>query len=165
MRQRDQINEDDRMHGVEEINAERRMHGAAEKKVPDDRVKIKKRDWILALAILAAAGCLMLGMRLTHRQKGNTVEIRVDGALYSAYPLAQDQRYTIETAYGTNVIEVSDGAVFVTEADCVGHDCIRQGKISRCNETIVCLPHKLVVDITQRGGQQAQETEFDTVAK
>ena len=159
MRKQEPVNADEKSS----VFADGRKNGTEGKNVTDDRITIKKRDWILALVILAAAGCLMLGMRLAQRQKGTTVEVRVDGKLYSSYPIAQDRQYPIKTAYGTNVIEISGGTVSVTEADCAGHDCIRQGKISRCNETIVCLPHKLVVEITQRSGQQ--EEEFDTVAK
>ena len=56
--------------------------------------------------------------------------------------------FTVRTDLGTNVIEIKDGKVYVSEADCPDKLCVKQGPISKAGETIVCLPHKLVVRIT-----------------
>ena len=128
------------------------------------RTGIRKKDWIAALVILAAAGCLLLVFQMTKKQTGNYAEVRIDGALYGSYPLDQEKVFTIETDYGKNVIEIQDGAVSVTDADCDGHDCMRQGKIRRCSETIVCLPHKMVIEITRDRSKKEDKTDFDTVA-
>ena len=55
----------------------------------------------------------------------------------------------IETKYGTNVVSVKDKAVFVSNADCPDKICVKHREISRVGETIVCLPHKLVVEISE----------------
>ena len=44
-------------------------------------------------------------------------------------------------------------------ANCHNHDCMQQGSISKTGETIVCLPHKLVLEVT--GGEE----EFDVIAQ
>ena len=49
------------------------------------------------------------------------------------------------------MIEVSGGRVRVRDADCPDRLCVRMGWVSRDGESIVCLPHKLVV--TVRGGE------------
>ena len=41
----------------------------------------------------------------------------------------------------------------VAEANCGDHTCVRTGKISREGEVIVCLPHRLTVEI--QGGAPA----------
>ena len=58
-----------------------------------------------------------------------------------------------------NIISIKDGQVTISEADCPGGDCTRQGPISRTGETIVCLPHKVMIEIT--GGKK----EYDTVSR
>ena len=67
------------------------------------------------------------------------------------YPLAEDRRVTIGAA-DYNVLEIKDGAAAVAEANCGDHTCVRTGRISREGETIVCLPHRLVVRI--EGGDE-----------
>lgn len=69
-----------------------------------------------------------------------------DGNVYEM-PLAEDATRTVTTSLGTNVVEVADGRVRVREADCPNQDCVNQGWIGSSDQQIVCLPHKLYVDI------------------
>lgn len=48
---------------------------------------------------------------------------------------------------GYNIIEVRESAIGVTEADCPDKRCVKQGFTSRAEEPVVCLPHKLVLQI------------------
>ena len=132
----------------------------------EERRRINRRDWMLALVILAAACIMLLVFHFMRSPEGNCVEIRVNGSLYSTYPLGQDEIIDVSTAYGSNRVQIREGVVTVTEADCPGHDCMRQGSISRRNETIVCLPHKLVIEITNRadGTETGPDGGFDVVA-
>lgn len=66
-------------------------------------------------------------------------------------PLDEDATRTVETDLGTNVIEVKDGRVCVSEADCPNQDCVNQGWIESPSQQIVCLPHRLYVNVV--GGE------------
>ncbi len=66
---------------------------------------------------------------------------------YQALPLDEDATVTVESALGTNVVEVRDGQVRVREADCSNQTCVNQGWVSGQGQTIVCLPHKLTVQL------------------
>ena len=137
------------------------------------RTAVKRRDLILLLALLAAAGLLFLTFRLTRQSDGSLVEVRVNGELHSAYRLDEPCVFQVRTESGTNVFQIEDGAVYVLEADCPGQDCVRQGKISRRGEMIVCLPHRVVAEITAgnsaedagKPDESVVEDGFDTVAK
>ena len=48
---------------------------------------------------------------------------------------------------GSNIIVVDNGQVYMTDADCPDKLCERTGRISRTGESIVCLPHRVVVEI------------------
>ena len=48
----------------------------------------------------------------------------------------------------------------MVEADCPDKLCVHQKAISKNNETIICLPNKVVVQVTS-----GEESEFDSVAK
>ena len=60
--------------------------------------------------------------------------------------MAEDRTVTIGEA-DYNVLEISGGGAAVVEANCGDHTCVRTGTVSRTGETIVCLPHRLVVEI------------------
>ena len=69
---------------------------------------------------------------------------RVDlGAVTEPY------EFTVETEWGWNTVRVEPGAICVTDADCPGHDCVQQGAISNGMIPIVCLPHRLVIQIEE----------------
>lgn len=57
------------------------------------------------------------------------------------------QTIPIKTEYGYNLLEIGDERVRVIEADCPDKIDVKQGYISDIGETIVCLPHRLVIEI------------------
>ncbi len=108
---------------------------------------MKKADLILvAGAIVVAAGIWLFYS--VGAEKGKGVEITVDGESKAFLPLDENDSIRIDTDEGYNVITIKDGEVTVTEADCRDRICVEHKKIRKIGETIVCLPHKLVVTIT-----------------
>ena len=59
-----------------------------------------------------------------------------------------------------NVAVIKDGKVYMDRAGCDNQHCVQHQKISRGNEQIVCLPNKVILQITDDG-----ESEVDTVAE
>ena len=99
---------------------------------------------IVAVALAAATAANALGSAVDAR---TAVIQDADGNTFTM-PLSQDDVLTVASSAGTNVIEVQAGKVRVSEADCPNQDCVEQGWISKAGQQIVCLPHKLVVNIT-----------------
>ena len=99
---------------------------------------------IVAVALAAATAANALGSAVDAR---TAVIQDADGNTFTM-PLSQDDALTVTSSAGTNVIEVQAGKVRVSEADCPNQDCLEQGWISKAGQQIVCLPHKLVVNIT-----------------
>ena len=121
---------------------------------------MKKKDLILAGAVLLLAGILALALRLPKTENGNTMKVTVDGEVYGTYSLAENQTVKIQTGHGTNVLVIENGSAHMEEADCPDGYCKRQGTISRVNETIVCLPNQVVAEVSNPNG----ENELDDVA-
>ena len=78
-----------------------------------------------------------------------------DGATHEL-SLAQDSETTITTSLGMNVVVVENGTVYVRDADCDNHDCIRQGHIDAPGSQIICLPHKLWIEVVAPGDAPGQ---------
>ena len=121
--------------------------------------KTLKNDIVLILALLLLALLAWGALRLTKKPGGEAV-VTVDGVLVSTLPLSIEARLPVGAERGfLNVVEVADGRVRVVDADCPDRLCVRQGWIRYDGESIVCLPHKLIVSI--RGGGQ----DLDAVAR
>lgn len=113
---------------------------------------MKKMDLILIAAVLLAAAGIYL-FYSAGAEDGKVAVVTVDGEWKATLPLESSTEEsvqsstTIRTDWGYNIITVQNGQVFVKEADCRDHICVEHKKISKVGETIVCLPHKLVVEI------------------
>lgn len=115
---------------------------------------MKKADIFLAAGALAAAAGIYL-FYSAGAGAGGGAKVTVDGETAAFLPLDQDDSLRIETAQGYNTVTIQGGTVMVTEADCRDQICLEHKKISRTGETIVCLPHKLVVEVTGNGPAEA----------
>jgi len=109
--------------------------------------------WVVIIAVLLAlsfGGALLLA-----RDGGETAAVYQDGKLLRSIDLsAVDAPYTfvIEGPGGSNTVEVERGRIRVSHADCPDQVCVRQGWLTSA-APIVCLPHKLVIELTGSGGE------------
>lgn len=103
------------------------------------------RDILVVAALLAVAAVCAAVMALT-AVPGAHVCVRVDGEELARYPLSQDRRVTLEYG-GTNELVIEGGRARIESADCPDKVCVRTAPISEVGQTVVCLPHKLVVVI------------------
>ncbi len=93
------------------------------------------------------------------RTAGDQLDISCDGRLFGSYPLSEDREITVERDGQIKKITIEDGAVSMSFSDCQGQDCVQQGAISQTGESIICLPNKVVLQIS--GGTR----QYDTIAR
>lgn len=123
-------------------------------------VKKLKADILILGMILAVA---FLTWFLPHMAENDTsgseVVVLRDGNEIGRYSLSADAIITLRgTDNSYNLILVSEGSVKVTDADCPDQLCVRQRSISKSGESIICLPHKLVITI-----DSPEESDIDAV--
>ena len=105
--------------------------------------------WIVILAFIAAASA---GAYIAGGEEGTVAALYIDGELYETIDLSAvvlPYEKTIETEYGWNTVRVSHGAIEVSAADCREQVCVNQGTITDSLVPIVCLPHRLVIQIEE----------------
>ena len=108
---------------------------------------MKKNDFLLILCVLVLAGAVFLWNNLVQGDNGGSAVVYVDGEASATYVLHTDGEYVIDTEYGQNLLVIQDGKADMTEADCPDGLCVKQHSINKTGETIVCLPHRVVVEI------------------
>ncbi len=110
-----------------------------------------KNDIILAVSILGLSAVCFAIFLLTMKN-GKYVSVSVDGREVFKESINATIEKTITTgADGAeeNVLVISDGKAYVKSATCPDKICVGHRKISKTGESIVCLPHKVVVSITE----------------
>lgn len=115
-----------------------------------DKKRKARNDLILAalIIVIAVAGLLLLNMT---KESGNSVSVKIDGEETVSFPLSQDTEYVIRTGENNenrNILVIKDGKAFISEADCPDGICKRYKAVSFVGETIVCLPHRVVIEVT-----------------
>lgn len=111
----------------------------------------------LLIALISFAAMSLAG------KKGGQVRVTVDSEEYGTYSLAKDQEISISGDGWENILVIEDGAAKMTKADCPDKICVSHGKISKKGETIVCLPHKVVVEVISSDTEDG--TEPDVISK
>ena len=129
-------------------------------------VKKKKRDIIFIGVLLVVALIAFFVVDKFIKKEGNKVVIKVDGEIVKIVNLT-DTNNIIVNGYdgGTNTVVIENGTVYMTEADCPDKICVNTGKISKIGETIVCLPHRVVVEIQGEVSQSDSDDSIDSVVK
>lgn len=115
---------------------------------------IRKADVVLAVCLILI--CVILSIYVYGLgSTGSSVLVRYDGEEYGTYSLDEDRTVEIDTKDGHNQLTIHQGKALMTEANCPDGYCKNQhkkeGGISLSNQTIVCLPNKIVVTIESRG--------------
>ena len=108
-----------------------------------------RNDIILALSVLTFAAAALIIFH-SCSSGGKTVNVVINGDVLKSYSLSEDARATISTgdsSSGVNVLVIKDGKVYVESANCRDQICVEHAPISKSGETIVCLPHSVVIEI------------------
>ncbi len=115
-------------------------------------VKRRKNDLILIFAALLLAAALW-GALAVFRSEGAYALVTVNGEEYGRYALDKDTQQSIISGEHSNLLVISEGGARISEADCPDKLCVNQGEIRYSGQSIICLPHKVVVEIV--GGERS----------
>lgn len=99
-----------------------------------------------------------------HGKSGAQIRVSVNNKEYGVYSLDRDQTIKLANEDGENIIVIEDGKASMTKADCPDKICVNHAAISKKGETIVCLPHKVVVEVINETGTQ-KKNQIDIISK
>ncbi len=123
----------------------------------------KRNDLLLIGLLLIVA--LLIGMGYGFIQGKETKQpvavVTVDGKEYGRFPLDKDTQERIEFSDGSyNILVICDGVADMTEASCPDKICVSHRSISKKNESITCLPNKVIITI-----ENGKESDLDFMAQ
>ena len=118
-----------------------------------------KNDLILIASLLVILSLVGLAFYFL-RGEGDTVTVEIDGKPYGTYALSEDRTVEIRTGEGgeaLNLLVIKDGKAFVETATCPDGICAAHKPIFREGESIVCLPHRVVVIVRTTSDKDAPD--------
>lgn len=134
----------------------------------DECMKIMKRLDILIIGLLIIVSFVPY---LMFKNKNKDIDenklyaiVTVNGEVKAEIDLSaeKDDEFMIETSEGNNKIVVHDGGISIVEADCSDGVCVHQGIAKRPGDMIVCLPHRVIIEIV---GTDNSEKEQDIISR
>ena len=84
-----------------------------------------------------------------------------DGEVLYSFDLSKEENRSFVIEYGdsSNTVEIKDGKIRVSEAECPDKTCVRTGWLSSSAMPIVCLPNHLIIEFAD------ENSEIDALAE
>ena len=134
-----------------------------EKQTEQQNNQHKINDLLLIGILLIAALIIGLGYGFIQGRetKQPVAVVIIDGKEYGRFPLDQDTREHIELSDGSyNILVIENGVADMTEASCPDKICVNHKSINKKNESITCLPNKVIITI-----ENGKESDVDFMAQ
>lgn len=121
---------------------------------------LKPWDGVIILLLILSSFLPILIFGQTQTATKEAV-LRVDGTEIKRFDLVEGQKsytYLYEDEDGDyNLLEIDGDRIRIKEANCGDQICVRRGWASKNGETIVCLPHKMVIEIQASDGSETDD--------
>lgn len=123
---------------------------------------IHKKEVVLLVVIFCFIAVFASVFYGKSRHAGDKVIVKIDNEICYEYDLNETQEVFIAVdEEATNTLLIKNGEADMIDANCPDHLCVNMKAISKDGESIVCLPHKLIVEIQSEENQ----SELDTMAQ
>lgn len=105
---------------------------------------------IIVLLVLSFSPEIFFGYKFRKEYNSTYAEITIQGKVYKRIPLSAhkgEEEFVISTENGDNIVKIKDASITIIDADCLDQVCVQVGYISKPGQNIVCLPHKVMIEI------------------
>ncbi len=117
---------------------------------------MKKKDIILIIGVIIIALLSILVNKMINSGKSDMVVIYVDNKLYKEFPINENKSIEINRGKNKNTVYIHNKGVEMSHANCQDKVCVKTGFIKNPGESIVCLPHKVSIEIVSKGKDKKQ---------
>ena len=127
-------------------------------------MKIRKGDIIVILGLIVLSFGLNFAIyKASSNYKGDMLVVEQDGKVIKKLPMDKDTEYTVNYGGHYNTIVIKDKKAYIKEADCQDQICTHMHPIEKEGQTIICLPHRLYLELESHGDKKKNEDAIDKV--
>jgi len=115
-------------------------------------MRVRKTDGIIIILFILAATIFYGINRYNDNNLYNEkyAMIYSDNKLYKKIDLSNNdftEKFQIDNRYGKNTVEIINGDIRMIDSNCQDKICVKSGLINKPGQSIICLPHKLVIEV------------------
>ncbi len=103
---------------------------------------MKKWDFIIIFSTIAMSLTIFLCITLIG-STGETITISQNNSIVYEGRLSVNKQVKLST----NTVEIKDGKVKMDYSTCKNQICVKHRHISKKDESIICLPNKVIIEI------------------
>ena len=104
---------------------------------------------IVFLVLMSGIGTIIYKQHV--KSTHNFAVIKIDGKIIQTIDLnavKSRKEWLVYNKPGSyNLIEILTGKIRIKDANCLNKICVKEGWISQAGQILVCLPHKLIINI------------------
>lgn len=127
-------------------------------------MKIRKGDIIVILGLIIMSFGLNFAInRAVVGDEGDMLVIEQDGVVMKKLPIDKDTEYKVEYGGHYNIVVIKDKKAYIKEADCQDQICTHMHPIEKEGQTIICLPHRLYLELETKDTNKKDEDAIDKV--
>lgn len=125
---------------------------------------LKKGDKVIIILVLILALGTYIAFALTVSQDApQKVEIFVDNKLYAEYNLTEiktEKMVKINSDYGNNTLIITPDGAEMIKASCPDKKDVRNGKITKPGQMIICAPNRVCVKLIGNTKTQVDKVSY-----
>ncbi|HHY16315.1 MAG TPA: NusG domain II-containing protein [Firmicutes bacterium] len=111
---------------------------------------------IVALVVFGLGALVYNHVVVPRRGQASRVIVEIEGEVVQELSLLRDtEGIRFNSGRGYNVVEIKDGRVRISEANCPDKLCVNTGWREHVGQVIVCLPHHFVIKIEGNADSQS----------
>lgn len=111
---------------------------------------IKKKEIFVIVIIIFIVLISLLVIDIS-KKEGKYVIVRIDGKVVNVYDISENGTYVLNN--GSNILCIFNYKAYLISATCPDKLCVKQGEIDELSESIVCLPNRLSIVISNNKGK------------
>ncbi|MGL4850736.1 MAG: NusG domain II-containing protein [Clostridium sp.] len=115
---------------------------------------------IISLLIISFTPLIFFKVSSSNTSSKKFVTVKVNGVLKEQFNINEDKTFNISTPHGNNKVSILDGIVSMSDADCTDKLCVNSKPISNIYQSIICLPHSLIIEIEGENEKSSDDMIF-----
>lgn len=99
---------------------------------------------------------IFLWQQVRQKTPGKEAYVQIGNQVVYKVNLSREQTIDLSEFQISAIIQVANGKIRVVESDCPKQICVRTGAIQFQGQTIICVPHKVLIYIPFEEGNQIE---------
>ncbi|WP_294603760.1 NusG domain II-containing protein [uncultured Lactobacillus sp.] len=120
--------------------------------------KLKLGDFLIIIVLLIISFTPFYMLHNQEKADNQIIGIvKINNREVKKLPLNKDQKWRYQKNGKINIVQIKNHKIRVIDANCKDQVCVKEGWKSESGDTIVCLPHKFLIELKNKNQIDSNE--------